>query len=193
MEIRHQCLKPGRRYLAAGQQIQGVAWIGSGIHIDTLEKWEEWKPQHKWDVPQLPYKNTWGLPLMHVKSFNKFYAYQHQKGAMGTATFYPVGVFRGKLGDTVGSQMDPPRVKKRTAAEFGTDNPHGFADVYQRGTIGTNAVRQKLGAVPAELSNEFGERNTDAVSVLAQPTMVPLSSFHLPGPFIFWWRPPRAP
>ena len=83
MEIRGQRLKAGSYYLGCKGYVYGKAVFGDALLIRSCRQWKDLKQQHRVDKARLPYKRTWGLPILLVHVFGSPFAYQHPRGAIG--------------------------------------------------------------------------------------------------------------
>ena len=55
------------------------ATFGEPIRIETPEQWQELRPRHRVTGTTLPYKKTWGLPILKLTAFPEPYDYTARK------------------------------------------------------------------------------------------------------------------
>jgi len=89
MEIRHQCLKAGYRYLASGQKIHARAFLGAGAPVHSSE-WHLLLSRHCVDTQEMPYARTCAHDITGLQLLAEPLPYKYQLGQVGTATFVPI-------------------------------------------------------------------------------------------------------
>ena len=89
MEIRGSSLRPGKYFLGCKKQILAVAHLGLPRRITTVEKWVELRPLHCVASDELPYKRTFGLPIMSVHRVSAAIPYAHPRGAISIVKYRP--------------------------------------------------------------------------------------------------------
>ena len=67
-------------------QIYGVADFGEPLRIASKAEWAATKSQHLVDTLELPYKRTFGLPIIRVTALSPR-SYKHPKGAVGIVLY----------------------------------------------------------------------------------------------------------
>ena len=88
LEIRGRPLSPGWYWLGCKSMIYGVARLGSAIKIDTVEAWRTSFTEHRVDLPDPPYRTTYGLPILSSRPTRAF-RYVHPRGAIGVVKYRP--------------------------------------------------------------------------------------------------------
>ena len=86
LEIRGSPLRSGKYFLGCKGKIYGVADIGEPLRIASKAEWAVMKNQHLVDTMELPYKRTFGLPIVRVTALPP-YRYNHPKGAIGIVVY----------------------------------------------------------------------------------------------------------
>lgn len=86
MEIRGAPLRAGKYFLGKKKLIHGFVVLGPPIPITTDAQWNAFRPQHLVNSPTLPYKRTFGLPILSVQSMSPTPFY-HPKGAIGIVRY----------------------------------------------------------------------------------------------------------
>ena len=87
LEIRGRALSPGKYWLGQGSMIHGVVYLGTAFWIDSLQSWTDHYSQHRVDLPMLPYKKTYALPILSARPTGRMIPYIHPKGAIGIVKF----------------------------------------------------------------------------------------------------------
>ena len=83
MEIRGMALRRGRYFLGFKKNIYGSVEFGDAQRIVNLQQWSQLRSRHLVQRGDLPYKKTYGLPILRVERFSEPVAYVHPKGAVG--------------------------------------------------------------------------------------------------------------
>ena len=86
LEIRARNLSPGKYWLGTRGVIYGRVKLGPGILIESIPAWTELRHRHRVEAHQLPYKNTYGLPIQHARRVKRI-SYSHPRGAIGLVRF----------------------------------------------------------------------------------------------------------
>ena len=86
MEIRCMPLSAGTYFLGMQSRILGVIKTGAPRHIPDPEAFRALRPLHR-VTGSLPYKKTYGLPILHVSRINPPIKYRHTKGAVGIVKY----------------------------------------------------------------------------------------------------------
>ena len=81
LEIRGRALSPGKYWLGHQKLIYGFAMLGEAIPIRSNIAWRALVHKHRVDMPKLPYKKTWGLPVLRAQTTRRV-PYVHPKGAV---------------------------------------------------------------------------------------------------------------
>ena len=87
IEVRGSAFRAGKYFLGHKQIIYGQVEIGEPRAILTMDKWKELEPLHLVSLPVLPYKRTFGLPVLSVKKMSKRLLYVHPKGAVAIVKY----------------------------------------------------------------------------------------------------------
>ena len=83
MEIRGLALRRGRYFLGFKKNIYGWVEFGDPQRIVNLQQWNQLRSRHLVQRGDLPYKKTYGLPILRVERLSEPVAYVHPKGAVG--------------------------------------------------------------------------------------------------------------
>ena len=83
LEIRSLALRKGRYLLGCKGEIFGWAEIGHPMHIENIAQWEALRHRHLVPLEVLPYKKTYGLPILRVRRMRKPIPFVHPRGAVG--------------------------------------------------------------------------------------------------------------
>ena len=86
LEIRARNLSPANYWLGTRGVIYGRAKLGPGTLIDSVEAWIGLRQRHHVEAHQLPYKNTYGLPIQNARRVRRV-SYKHPRGAIGLVRF----------------------------------------------------------------------------------------------------------
>ena len=86
LEIRGQAFQSGTYWLGCKGKIKAQAIIGAACKIDTVV-WAARQGEHRVPGSVLPYKKTYGLPVLYVKAIKKEIEYVHPRGAIGILRF----------------------------------------------------------------------------------------------------------
>jgi hypothetical protein len=87
LELRCQPLKPGLAFLGHKGVIHGIATLGDAVAIPDLSSYGALAEKHMCLADKLPYKKTWGLPLLAVRRLTSTVPYVHRRGAIGIVTY----------------------------------------------------------------------------------------------------------
>ena len=90
MDIRGKRLSSGAWWLGCKGEIRGKAFFGKAVPIEDVETWVSLQPQHHVEAEKLPYKQTFGMPILHARRVKNPVKYLHPKGAVGIVRFRPV-------------------------------------------------------------------------------------------------------
>ena len=88
MEIRGTAYRPGKYLLGHRGQILAVAHLGTPQRISTMEQWISLQPQHCIMQNDLPYKNTFALPIESARPVSPV-PFRHTRGAINIVTYRP--------------------------------------------------------------------------------------------------------
>ena len=88
MEIRGTAYRPGKYWLGHQRQILAVAQLGKPLRVSTPEQWISLQPQHRVMRSDLPYKNTFALPIESVRPVSPF-PFRHPRGAINIVRYRP--------------------------------------------------------------------------------------------------------
>ena len=80
LEIRGTPYRPGRYFLGYNRQVLAVAHLGNPLRIASAEHWVSLQSQHHVVTETLPYKKTFGLPILCVRAVRPV-PYHHPRGA----------------------------------------------------------------------------------------------------------------
>ena len=86
LEIRARNLSPGKYWLGSRGIIYGIIQLEPGTLIDSVELWIRLRRRHRVESDQLPYKNTYGLPIHNARRVRRV-NYAHKRGAIGLVRF----------------------------------------------------------------------------------------------------------
>ena len=86
MEIRGVPYRAGKYFLGCNRQIRAIANLGTPERISTAERWIELRPRHRVMADDLPYKSTFGLPILTVQSVSAI-PYTHPHGAVSVVKY----------------------------------------------------------------------------------------------------------
>ena len=86
MEIRCMPLAAGTYFLGMKSHIYGMIQTGVPRHIADSEAFRGLQKLHRVSGG-LPYKKTYGLPILHVSRINPPIKYRHTKGAVGIVKY----------------------------------------------------------------------------------------------------------
>ena len=81
LEIRGTPYRPGRYFLGYNKQVLAVAQLGRPIRIASVEHWGSLQSQHRVVTETLPYKRTFGLPIICVHAVTPV-PFHHPRGAI---------------------------------------------------------------------------------------------------------------
>ena len=87
LEIRSAPYRAGTYYLGTGGQIYAQARIGHAIPIHNMREFARSKHQHLMGCAKLPYKKTYGLPIVECVQMSA--RFRHPRGAITIARFRP--------------------------------------------------------------------------------------------------------
>ena len=87
MEIRGVAFRKGRYYLGFKKNIYGWVCFGDAIRIANVEQWNELRHRHRVPSPQLPYKKTFGSPILSVQSLSPI-PFKHPRGAIAIVRYH---------------------------------------------------------------------------------------------------------
>ena len=88
LEIRHQALTPGLKYLSTKGVIYGKAMQGVPIKIKDFNHWNSLRPRHLVPDDAMFYNQTYALLLLSVERVQPL-PYQRTQGPIGNATYRP--------------------------------------------------------------------------------------------------------
>lgn len=83
MEIRGLALRRGRYFLGFKKNIYGWVEFGDAQRIFDLRQWKNLRSRHRVPCANLPYKKTYGLPILCAHRLSQPVAFFHPKGAVG--------------------------------------------------------------------------------------------------------------
>ena len=87
LEIRGRKMKAGSFWLGCKGQINGKALFGDPVPIPDLETWTLFRPKHLVESDVLPYKKTYGMPLLDVTALGTPIPFKHTPGAVAIVIF----------------------------------------------------------------------------------------------------------
>jgi len=88
LEIRALPYASGNYWLGRKSCIYGLARLGRAIPISTVKDWNALRPRHRVESLTLPYRKTFGLPIMSAVAVAPA-PYWHPRGAMGIVRYRP--------------------------------------------------------------------------------------------------------
>ena len=83
MEIRGLALRRGRYFLGFKKNIYGWVEFGDAKHIINVHQWNKLRSRHRVPCTKLPYKKTYGLPVLQARRLSQPVSFFHPKGAVG--------------------------------------------------------------------------------------------------------------
>ena len=83
MEIRGVPLRRGRYFLGFKKNIYGWVEFGDALRIFNPSQWKNLRSRHLVSCANLPYKKTYGLPILRTQRLSKPISFFHPKGAVG--------------------------------------------------------------------------------------------------------------
>ena len=89
LEIRPLPFAARTRYIGRSGMLWGAVTFGDCQRIDSVDTWRALLGSHHWDVPVLPYKTTYALPVKSVEIFTTPVYYMRKRGQVGTAKYLP--------------------------------------------------------------------------------------------------------
>ena len=87
LEVRCHPYKPGKYYLGRKKTIYGSVVLGAALPIRSVEQWNQLRGQHCVPDTTLPYKSTFGLPVLKYTVAARRIGYQHPRGAIGIVKY----------------------------------------------------------------------------------------------------------
>ena len=111
LEIRGAAYKPGKYYIGhkhpegknrvdssfsnvfklglwpSRKLIYGAVQLGEPMPITTIDEWNRLREQHRDDSQKLPYRRTFGLPILSVRPSSHRVPFTHPKGAIGIVRY----------------------------------------------------------------------------------------------------------
>ena len=87
IEIRGVAFKRGRYFLGFKKNVYGCIEFGDPARIATQKQWVALR--HRLCVPthEMPYKKTFGCPILRVQRLSEPVPYYHPKGAIGIVKY----------------------------------------------------------------------------------------------------------
>ena len=86
MEIRGVAFRRGRYFLGFQRNIYGVVELGDPLRIANVHQWNELRRRHRVTSEHLPYKKTFGSPVLRVQALSAI-PYHHPKGAISIVKY----------------------------------------------------------------------------------------------------------
>ena len=86
MEIRGSALRAGKYFLGRAKKIYGEMTTGPPRHIPDSQAFRQLQALHRVSGP-CPYKKTFGLPILRVRSIAQRVSYKHPRGAIVVVRF----------------------------------------------------------------------------------------------------------
>ena len=87
MEIRGVAFRRGRYFLGCKKNVYGWVEFGDPMRITSVNQWETLRHRHRVKSPDLPYKKTFGLPILRAHGLSEPVPFNHPKGAVGIVKF----------------------------------------------------------------------------------------------------------
>ena len=81
LEIRGSPYSPRLHFLCYNKQILAVAQLGNPVRIASTEHWVSLQSQHHVVTETLPYKRTFGLPILPARAVRPV-PFHHPRGAI---------------------------------------------------------------------------------------------------------------
>ena len=88
LEIRGTAYRPGKYWLGYQRQILGVVRLGKPLRVSTTEQWLSLQPQHRVMQSDLPYKNTFAIPIESARPVIPV-PFHHPRGAVNSVIYRP--------------------------------------------------------------------------------------------------------
>lgn len=88
MEIRCTPLKAGQYWIGCRGTITGRLTLGAALAITDAVTWEALRDQHRVEGAALPYKRTFGLPILRAARTVP-HRFKHPRGAIGIVVYRP--------------------------------------------------------------------------------------------------------
>ena len=86
MEIRGVAFRRGRYFLGFQRNIYGVVELGDPLRISYVNQWKELRQRHRVMSGALPYKKTFGSPILSVQALSAI-PFHHPKGAISIVKY----------------------------------------------------------------------------------------------------------
>ena len=87
IEVRGAPFRAGKYFLGHKRIVYGQVEIGEPRAISTMGDSKALELLHLVSLPALPYKRTFGLPILSVKKMSKRLPYVHPKGAVAVVKY----------------------------------------------------------------------------------------------------------
>ena len=85
IEVRGVAFRRGRYFLGFKRNVYG--WVGDPMRIASVEQWQELRHLHRVESPSLPYKRTFGCPILRAQALSTPVPFTHPKGAVGIVKY----------------------------------------------------------------------------------------------------------
>ena len=87
MEVRGVAFRRGRYFLGFKRNVYGWVEFGDPMRIASVEQWHELRHLHRVESPSLPYKRTFGCPILRAQALSTPVPFTHPKGAVGIVKY----------------------------------------------------------------------------------------------------------
>ena len=87
MEVRGARLKGGLVFFGRSGLVYASGILGEAVPIATDEAWRELRGEHCVGADELPYRKTFGLPILQVEELVRPVRYKHPRGAIGIVKY----------------------------------------------------------------------------------------------------------
>ena len=87
IEVRGVAFRRGRYFLGFKRNVYGWVEFGDPMRIASVEQWQELRHLHRVESPSLPYKRTFGCPILRAQALSTPVPFTHPKGAVGIVKY----------------------------------------------------------------------------------------------------------
>ena len=87
IEIRGVAFKRGRYFLGFKKNVYGWIEFGDPARIADQKQWVALRHRHCVPTHEMPYKKTFGCPILRVQRLSEPVPYSHPKGAIGIVKY----------------------------------------------------------------------------------------------------------
>ena len=87
MEIRGVAFRRGRYFLGFKSNVYGCVELGDPMRIASGAEWAAFRHFHRVEARELPYRKTFGCPILRAQALSKPIPFIHPKGAVGIVKY----------------------------------------------------------------------------------------------------------